>query len=73
MKTDGSITIDTKLNTDGMTRGVSEIKSSMNNLGGIVKKIGVTIAGAFAVKTLIKFGQECLRLGSDLADRKSVV
>lgn len=73
MKTDGSITIDTKLNTDGMTRGVSEIKSSMNNLGGIVKKIGVTIAGAFAVKTLIKFGQECLRLGSDLAEVQNVV
>lgn len=73
MKPDGSITINTKLNTDGMTRGVSEIKSSMNNLGEIVKKIGATIAGAFAVKSLINFGQECLRLGSDLAEVQNVV
>lgn len=73
MKPDGSITINTKINTDGMTRGISEIKSSMNNLSGVVKKIGATIAGAFAVKTLINFGQECLRLGSDLAEVQNVV
>ena len=43
MKADGNIVIDTKINSDGMQRGISEIKGSMTKLGGIVKGIGKAI------------------------------
>ena len=70
---DGSILIDTSINSDGVTRGVSEIQTSMTRLGGVVKKVGAAIAGAFAVKQIIQFGKECLELGSDLAEVQNVV
>lgn len=56
-----------------MRRGVNEIESSMTRLGGVIKKIGVLIVGAFAVKGLVDFGKECLRLGSDLEEVRNVV
>lgn len=73
MAADGSIIIDTRINSSGMRRGVNEIESSMTRLGGVIKKIGVLIAGAFAVKGLVDFGKECLRLGSDLEEVQNVV
>lgn len=73
MAADGSIIIDTRINLNGMRRGVNEIESSMTRLGGVIKKIGVLIAGAFAVKGLVDFGKECLRLGSDLEEVQNVV
>ncbi len=73
MAADGSIIIDTRINSNGMRRGVNEIESSMTRLGGVIKKIGVLIAGAFAVKGLVDFGKECLRLGSDLEEVQNVV
>ncbi|RJW51649.1 hypothetical protein DXC92_05045 [Clostridiales bacterium TF09-2AC] len=73
MKADGNIVIDTKINSDGMQRGISEIKGSMTKLGGIVKGIGKTIIAAFAIKQIVQFGKECLELGSDLAEVQNVV
>ncbi|MCI8823000.1 MAG: hypothetical protein HFI15_10935 [Lachnospiraceae bacterium] len=73
MAADGSIIIDTRINSNGMRRGVNEVESAMRRLGGVVKKIGILIAGAFAVKGLVDFGKECLRLGSDLEEVQNVV
>ena len=73
MAADGSIIIDTRINSDGMRRGVNEVESAMKRLGGVVKKIGVAIAGVFAVKGLVDFGKECLKLGSDLQEVQNVV
>lgn len=56
-----------------MRRGVNEVESAMKRLGGVVKKIGVAIAGVFAVKKLVAFGKECLKLGSDLQEVQNVV
>lgn len=56
-----------------MRRGVNEVESAMKRLGGVVKKIGVAIAGVFAVKELVAFGKECLKLGSDLQEVQNVV
>lgn len=56
-----------------MRRGVNEVESAMKKLGGVVKKIGVAIAGVFAVKGLVDFGKECLKLGSDLQEVQNVV
>ena len=73
MAADGSVIIDTRMDTSGVQNGVSAIKQSFNGLGSVVKKIGVLIGGAFAVGKLTQFGKECIELGSDLAEVQNVV
>lgn len=73
MAADGSIIIDTRMDTTGAQNGVSAIKQSFNGLGSAVKKIGLLIGGAFAVGKLVQFGKECVELGSDLAEVQNVV
>lgn len=73
MTADGSVIIDTRMDTTGVQNGVSAIKQSFNGLGSAVKKIGLLIGGAFAVGKLVQFGKECVELGSDLAEVQNVV
>lgn len=73
MAADGSVIIDTRMDTTGVQNGVSAIKQSFNGLGSVVKKIGVLIGGAFAIGKLTQFGKECIELGSDLAEVQNVV
>lgn len=73
MAADGSVIIDTRMDTSGVQNGVSAIRQSFNGLGSVVKKLGVLIGGAFAIGKLIQFGKECLELGSDLAEVQNVV
>ena len=73
MAADGSVIIDTRMDTSGVQNGVSAIKKSFNGLGSAVKKIGLLIGGAFAVGKLAQFGKECVELGSDLAEVQNVV
>lgn len=73
MRSDGSIIIDTRINSNGVEKGVGEIKSSLSKLGGTVRRIGTAIFAAFAVKQIVQFGKECLKLGSDLAEVQNVV
>ena len=73
MAADGSVIIDTRMDTTGVQNGVSAIKQSFNGLGSAVKKIGLLIGGAFAVGKLVQFGKECLELGSDLTEVQNVV
>lgn len=73
MAADGSVIIDTRMDTSGVQNGVSAIKQSFNGLGSVVKKIGVLIGGAFAIGKLAQFGKECVELGSNLAEVQNVV
>lgn len=73
MAADGSVIIDTRMNTDGVQNGVSKIKQSFNGLGSAVKKVGLIIGGVFAAGKLVQFGKECIELGSDLAEVQNVV
>lgn len=73
MAADGSVIIDTRLDTTGVQKGVSAIKQSFDGLGSTVKKIGLLIGGVFAVGKLVQFGKECVALGSDLAEVQNVV
>lgn len=73
MAADGSVIIDTRMDTTGVQNGVSAIKQSFNGLGGAVKKIALLIGGAFAVGKLVQFGKECVELGSDLTEVQNVV
>lgn len=73
MAADGSVIIDTRMDTTGVQNGVSAIKQSFNGLGSAVKKISLLIGGAFAVGKLAQFGKECVELGSDLTEVQNVV
>lgn len=73
MAADGSVIIDTRMDTTGVQNGVSAIKQSFSGLGSAVKKIGLLIGGAFAVGKLVQFGKECVELGSDLTEVQNVV
>ena len=73
MAADGSVIIDTRMDTSGVQNGVSAIRQSFNGLGSVVKKIGILIGGAFAVGKLAQFGKECVEFGSDLAEVQNVV
>ena len=73
MTADGSVIIDTRMDTSGVQNGVSAIRQSFNGLGSVVKKIGILIGGAFAIGKLAQFGKECTKLGSDLNEVQSVV
>lgn len=73
MAADGSVIIDTRMDTTGVQNGVSAIKQSFNGLGSVVKKIGILIGGTFAIGKLTQFGKECVELGSNLAEVQNVV
>ena len=73
MAADGSVIIDTRMDTSGVQNGVSAIKQSFNGLGSAVKKIGLLIGGAFAIGKLTQFGKECIELGSNLVEVQNVV
>lgn len=72
-KSDGSVIIDTKLNTDGFGKSVSSLKGQFGSLGSAAKKLGGLIAAAFSVKVLVDFGKEAIQLGSDLQEVQNVV
>lgn len=72
-KGDGTIIIDTRVDTSGIGNSMPKIQSSLSAVAKTVKKIGVAIGAAFAVKKIADFGKECLELGSDLAEVQNVV
>lgn len=73
MAADGSVIIDTRMDTSGVQNGVSAIRQSFNGLGSVVKKIGILIGGTFAIGKLAQFGKECVELGSNLTEVQNVV
>lgn len=63
---DGSIRINTKVDT-------GEAKNNINSLGSTVKKLGGIIASAFAITKLVEFGKSAINLASDLQEAQNVV
>lgn len=63
---DGSIILTTKVDTSGVNKGMTSIKS-------IVGKVGGVMAAAFSVRALINFGKEAINLASDLQEVQNVV
>ena len=59
-KSDGSVIIDTLLDTKGFGKGVTNMKSQFSSMSGAAKKMGVAIGAAFAVTALVNFGKMLL-------------
>lgn len=62
---DGSIRINTNINTDGIRRGESSIRGSMGRISGAARKLAGIIGTAFAVGKIAQFGKEALEAASD--------
>lgn len=70
---DGSVIINTKVDTRGATQGLNTIESKVGSLGSAFKKLGGIIAAVFAVRKIVAFSKECIELGSDLEEVQNVV
>ncbi len=70
---DGSLKFDTKIDTDGFTRGTNTIKSQANGLKKMLAGLGKAMIAAFSVVALINFGKQAVNLASDLAEVQNVV
>lgn len=70
---DGHIILDTRVDTAGVTKGFSAIKSGASSLIGTVGKIGAAIGVAFGVSALVKFAKQSIELSSDVQEVQNVV
>lgn len=50
-----------------------QFNKQMAGISSLAKKVGATLAAAFAVKKVVNFGKACLDLGSDLNEVQNVV
>ena len=87
-KADGSVVIDTELDTSDVKSGAKEIKKELQDVGENAekandsvggdltkgfKKLGKAIAAAGVIDMLVDFGKEAIALGSDLEEVQNVV
>lgn len=70
---DGSIVIDTRIDTKGFQQGTVNMQAQFSKLASSAKKLGLAMAGAFGVSKLVQFGKEAIELGSDLKKVQNVV
>ena len=70
---DGSIVIDTRIDTKGFQQGTVNMQAQFSKLASSAKKLGIAMAGAFGVRSLVQFGKEAIELGSDLKEVQNVV
>lgn len=70
---DGSIMIETKVDSDGLKKGMTSINKQANTMKTSFAGIGKAVAAAFAVKVLYDFGKQAVSLASDLQEVQNVV
>ncbi len=72
-KSDGSVIINTKVDTKGFGTGVNNMQKQIGGLSGAVAKLGLAMGAVFAVKEIVQFGKKAIELGSDLQEVQNVV
>lgn len=72
-RSDGSVIIDTLVDTRGFGKGVNNMERQMGGLTGAINKLGLAIAATFGIRQLVKFGKSAIELGSDLEEVQNVV
>lgn len=72
-KADGTIYIDTNIDTGEFSSGIKKMESSVAGLSKGLKKLGIAIGSIFAIKELVAFGKAAIDLGSDLQEVQNVV
>lgn len=70
----GNIALDLGINQGHFNNQLQGIAGNAESMvGGAFKKLGVTIAAAFATAKLISFGDSCIELASNLSEVQNVV
>ena len=72
-KSDGSVLLDTRFDTSGMSKGISNMESRFSGLVSAAKKVALAIAAAFSIREIVAFTRECIELGSNLDEVQNVV
>ena len=57
---DGKVTLQTQLDTKGLSQGISGLKGQFGALSRAASKLGKVIAGAFAVRQLVVFSKQAV-------------
>lgn len=70
---DGSILIETKVDSGGVQKGIGSINKQAKTMKTSFAGIGKAVATAFAVKVLVDFGKQAVSLSSDLQEVQNVV
>ena len=60
LKSDGTVYIDTRVDTKGFGKGMNSMQSQVGGLTGAFKKLGAAIGAAFAIKQLVQFSKNHL-------------
>ena len=70
---DGSIRIDTRLDTSGFQKGISGLPKQLSGLTKAANVLSTALTAAFAVDKVIAFGKAAIDLASDLQEVENVV
>ena len=65
---DGSIIIDTRIDTKGVDKGVTSLKKQFSTLAGTASKLGAVIGLAFSVTAVVQFGKEASKAAREASD-----
>lgn len=63
--TDGRVSIDTRLDTSGLKKGIQSIPQQMQKMTKSVMQLGTAIGLAFSVRQIISFANECNKMYSN--------
>lgn len=63
---DGKVVISTALDNKGFTKGVSGLKGELGGLKSVLGGIGRTVAVAFSIGAIVRFGKASVKAASDL-------
>lgn len=67
-KSDGTIIIDTLIDTSGFGKSATNLKSQFGGIASAAKKLGAAIGLAFSVTAVIQFGKESSKTAMQLSD-----
>ena len=70
---DGSIRIDTRVDTSGFNTGVSTVSRGFSAIISAASAVGIALSAAFVVDKIIEFGKEAVSLASDMQEVQNVV
>ena len=65
---DGSINIDTKIDSSGFNRGVKGIGTGINGITGSLKKMAAAVGIAFGIGAIVNFGKESVKASTELSN-----
>lgn len=67
----GALSVSLQADAAGVKKGVREASGALEGMGSVVKRLGSTMAGAFAAHQLVSFGASAVKVASDAAEAAS--